>query len=409
MTRETTEDVQESIREEDGARIRTTTTTVTTTKTFNGSYGAFFVENGSAKFDANANISNNSASSYGAFYVANELGVAGDLTLDANKASGSETVTVEVTTLTEVLNEAGEVVDSSTNVVSTTTTNDVTSNYGAGYVGTAVKVGGNAEINGNKADDAYGALEIGGAFTVGGNLTANENAALNGSYGAIKVAGATRVTGDATFDGNTATGGYGALYASKPVTVGGSLALTDNEAGESYGAAYVNGTVTVDKTATITGNKAGSVTENVETVESTGENGETIVTTTTTTTVSGKYGAIAAENGAIKIDGDAEISYNTAATAGAIYAKGSVYVGGALTMAENEANGKVAVKTDVATTVYTYDEEGNVVDSTTTTETTESVGRDLRRRRRDLRLARPYRQRSGRLLRRVLRRLEADR
>ena len=592
VTRETTEDVQESIREEDGARIRTTTTTVTTTKTFNGSYGAFFVENGSAKFDANANISNNSASSYGAFYVANELGVAGDLTLDANKASGSETVTVEITTLTEVLNEAGEVVDSSTNVASTTTTNDVTSNYGAGYVGAAVKVGGNAEINGNKADDAYGALEIGGAFTVGGNLTANENAALNGSYGAIKVAGATRVTGDATFDGNTATGSYGALYASKPVTVGGSLALTDNEAGESYGAAYVNGTVTVDKTATITGNKAGgdygalyvngslnvngnveveegveviaatisgnsadgqvgavyvegattvkgsavvssnkagasygaiftkgaltvegnaqitdnsaegdygavyaksvsvtgdaaitgnsaegsygavyskgdvtvggnatvtgneagenvgaifasgavavggdanvssnkaggdygaikaasfeansatvknnvaggdygaiavtnsgvafsvatnatitgnkagSVTENVETVESTGENGETIVTTTTTTTVSGKYGAIAAENGAIKIDGDAEISYNTAATAGAIYAKGSVYVGGALTMAENEAIGKVAVKTEVATTVYTYDEEGNVVDSTTTTETTESV------------------------------------
>ncbi|MDO5308288.1 MAG: choice-of-anchor Q domain-containing protein [Planctomycetia bacterium] len=104
----------------------------------------------------------------------------------------------------------------------------------------------------------------------------------------------------------------------------------------------------------------------------------TTVTTTKTTTLSGKTGAVHLENGSVKITGDATFTGNTAATNGALYAKGGVDVDGNLTFSSNEANGATTVEVTVVTTTTTYDEEGNVtgesVETSTTTTTTYDQG-----------------------------------
>ena len=124
-----------------------------------------------------------------------------------------------------------------------------------------------------------------------------------------------------------------------------------------------------------TGNKAGATpTITTTTEESTNESGDKVVTTTKTTVVYGATGAIHT-NGLVRISGDATLSGNTAATNGALYSGRGTQVGGALTMANNVANGATTVETTTVTTKYA--EDGSVAEETTstTTETTYANGR----------------------------------
>lgn len=207
-----------------GAPVRATTTVKTTTTTVQGKYGAFEVANGSAVFGASANISDNKASEFGAFYVAKNFSVAGDLTLERNVANGTETVVTETTTLVEVLNADGAVVSSTTNTETTTATNDVSANYGAGQVGGAFNVTGNAAINANKANDSYGAIH----------------------------ANTVTVSGKATITGNAAVNNAGAIYANS-VNLNNAL-VANNKAGEKAGAIYANTVKLVN--VTVAGNAA---------------------------------------------------------------------------------------------------------------------------------------------------------
>ncbi|MBP5622074.1 MAG: hypothetical protein J6X44_08680, partial [Thermoguttaceae bacterium] len=307
--------------------------------------------------------------------------------------------------------------------------------YGASQLIGAVTINGDATVSGNKATGSYGAIYAGSAFSVQGAAKITDNEALDGqvgaayvkgnfsadslrlennkaatNYGAMNVGGEFSVANDAYIADNEAVGDYGAFASAKKATFGGFVTIDSNKAGGNYGAFraasfsatnpeavvlitnnqtngnYGAGAVTdagvafeVAGKAVVTGNKAGLAEIVVvgDPVETTGENGERIVTTTTTTTVSGQYGALAATNGSIKIVGDAEISYNSAARYGAIYAKNDVEFGGALNMVGNEANGKVVTKVDVMTTVDVIDEEtGEVVGTRTEPETNETVAYD---------------------------------
>ncbi|MDO5308289.1 MAG: choice-of-anchor Q domain-containing protein, partial [Planctomycetia bacterium] len=314
--------------------------------TAGGSIGAVRATQG-LQIDGNAIISENTANGdYGAIRITGPATFGGDATITGNKAGGE---------------------------------------VGALGVASEITIAGNAKINGNIAGANYGAIKLVGDLTIGGSAEINNNES-GGNVGAISDAGTITVAGDVAILNNKAAGDYGAIRANafkagaEDAKV--NVTITGNEAGGNYGALYLDSSslnaMFVYGDVVAENNKA-SVTATVTEDVTTEVNGDvTTVTTTKTTTLSGKTGAVHLENGSVKITGDATFTGNTAATNGALYAKGGVDVDGNLTFSSNEANGATTVEVTVVTTTTTYDEEGNVtgesVETSTTTTTTYDQG-----------------------------------
>ncbi len=308
-----------------------------------GQLGGSLAANGSVEIVGSLTASGNSALTGGAIF-AGSISVGGDATLTGNTTAGSGGALAAI----------GDVV-----ITGAATLENNTAGLAGGAIAAdgSVEIGGSLTASGNNAQASGGAISSLDAVAIGGDATLTGNKAGQ-TGGAIAADGSVEIVGALTASDNSSDGFGGAVAAGVSVSVGGDATLTDNDSKFHGGAIYAkDGSVEIVGALTASGNKAGARSLEIETTTTdTLQDGTTVQTTVKTTIVDGFGGAIAALKGDVSVGGDAILTGNTAnGRGGAIFAGNATFAGDA-TFENNAANaGSVVVETTVVTTTAQND------------------------------------------------------